>query len=160
MPRQCFVGVIQEIIFIVNGYFSFPSLFFSILVIISFGSCLQLPVCNYSKYYSGMCLLEESTGTTPQLNSDSLIHKSVTTKKDISWMSETSTELLSGTVMLSKMPVSKMLVSITVHYSKRIKKLQEVWSTHFRDCFGSITLCRSGLFLQHEETYTITTNSK
>lgn len=54
----------------------------------------------------------------------------------------------------------KVLVSITVHYIERIKELQEVWSTRFQDCFGSITLCSSRLFLQCEETYTITIDPK
>lgn len=128
------------------------------------GSCLQLPVYNYNKDYSGMCLLEVSTGTSPQLNSDSLIHKPVTTKKDISSQSFMSAWYIHRAAFWYNNAIKnasfKMLVSITVHYIKRIKELQEVWSTHFWDCFWSIALCSSGLFLQYEGTYTVTTHPK
>lgn len=138
---------------------SLPLFLFSILVIISFGSCLQLPVYNYSKDYSEM--LKVSTETLQQLNSNNLIHKAGATEKDVSVMSEWGFHW--GVFWHSDAIENagfKVLVSITVHYIERIKELQEVWSTRFQDCFGSITLCSSGLFLQCEETYTITIDLK
>ncbi|XP_010710796.1 uncharacterized protein LOC104911381 isoform X2 [Meleagris gallopavo] len=53
-------------------------------VIISCDSCLQLHVYNDSKDHSEMCLLEVSTGASTQRNSDTLVHKSVTTENIIS----------------------------------------------------------------------------
>lgn len=39
-----------------------------------------------------------------------------------------------------------MLVSITVYYIKKIKNLQDIWSTHLWDCFGSPHIAQACFF--------------